>query len=201
MTFTFTGLPTGAYVYRAFHHDTANQHGPFDVLITDADRTASPQTGFQMTSSPTNPGPGNGPETLTSTINLVFRSNGSDPVTITYQVFEDFDDATQSFIAVNGFQLSESNDSDSDGLPDAFEHENFGSLAQSGTDDFDDDGSNNAAEFAKGTDAADNDTDDDGLLDGEETTALTDPFIADTDGDGASDGTEVKTFPDRSPHR
>jgi hypothetical protein len=44
-----------------------------------------------------------------------------------------------------------SSDSDGDGMPDAWEIANFGSLAQTGTGDLDGDGQSNAAEFAAGT--------------------------------------------------
>lgn len=86
-------------------------------------------------------------------------------------------------------------DSDGDGLPDAYE-EMFAFLnANDSTDaalDQDVDGLSNLEEFNARTKPDDDDTDDDGLTDGAEVnTHGTLPRIADTDGDGLSDGNEV----------
>ncbi|MBL9129232.1 MAG: hypothetical protein JNL97_16400, partial [Verrucomicrobiales bacterium] len=99
---------------------------------------------------------------------------------------------------LNGFtleRLSAVNDTDGDGIPDDQERKFFGDLSQSGTDDFDKDGLNNAAELAGGTSPADNDSDDDGLGDGAEiNTHKTDPKKADTDGDSLADGAELNVY-------
>lgn len=89
-------------------------------------------------------------------------------------------------------------DSDLDGLPDAWEITFFCDLTTSGnlsTDDFDNDGLSDGAEFAAGTNPTLADTDADGLTDSQELlTYNTDPFEQDTDGDGLSDGDEVNSF-------
>ncbi|MGH2689648.1 MAG: Calx-beta domain-containing protein, partial [Actinomycetota bacterium] len=80
-------------------------------------------------------------------------------------------------------------DSDGDGLPDSWEQQHFGNLAQTGNGDPDADALNNGQEFSRGTTPTDSDTDDDGLTDGHEVgVTSTDPLAADTDGDGMADG-------------
>lgn len=59
-------------------------------------------------------------------------------------------------------------DSDSDSLPDNWEFSSFGSLAQTGTGDFDNDGLSNQDEYSAGATPTDPDSDSDGVLDGEE---------------------------------
>jgi len=85
-------------------------------------------------------------------------------------------------------------DTDSDGLPDAWEMEMFGNLSQTGSGDADGDGLTNSEEFMAYTDPTKADADKDGLSDSEELkTYNTNPSSADTDGDGLNDGAEVKT--------
>ncbi len=108
-------------------------------------------------------------------------------------------------------------DTDGDGLPDSYEQaiidsdpsdsvtsfaDIMGTGAASAVTDFDNDGADDAEEFAEGTDPLDSDSDDDGLLDGVETntgtyvSALdtgTDPLVDDTDDDGLLDGVETGT--------
>ncbi len=90
-------------------------------------------------------------------------------------------------------KLANAADTDSDTLPDAWENEFFGNLAQNANGDTDSDGVTNADEFSGGTNPARADTDGDGLSDSEERTAGTGAVNADTDGDGLLDGAEVKT--------
>ena len=83
-------------------------------------------------------------------------------------------------------------DADHDGLPDAWEEDNFGNLDQGPDDDPDGDGLSNLDELNNGTDPNDPDTDDDGLSDSEEIgDHNTDPLNPDTDGDGLSDFDEA----------
>jgi hypothetical protein len=85
-------------------------------------------------------------------------------------------------------------DSDGDTLPDPWEIDAFGNLAQTAAGDPDLDGLPNSGEFASNTDPNDSDTDDDGLSDGAEVnTHHTDPLKADTDGDGLTDAAEINT--------
>lgn len=54
-----------------------------------------------------------------------------------------------------GWRVDPAADSDGDGLPDAWELQFFGGLAQSGTDEFDGDGFSNVSEYLAGTDPRD----------------------------------------------
>ena len=82
-------------------------------------------------------------------------------------------------------------DTDSDGLPDPWEYQFFGSLTQTAAADADADGRSNQAEYLQGTLPNDSDTDKDGLNDGAEFTAGTNPLLADSDRDGLGDLDEV----------
>lgn len=96
---------------------------------------------------------------------------------------------------IHGIQIVDTTlDSDSDGMPDAYEWEHgFKTLVADATLDADGDGLTNAAEQTSKTNPRVADTDGDGLNDGAETT--TNPLWADTDGDGLSDGEELNTVP------
>ena len=84
-------------------------------------------------------------------------------------------------------------DTDSDGLDDAWEMQYFGNLDQGPEDDPDEDGLTNAQEYAQGTNPILADTDGDGLQDGDEVTTYgTNPLMADSDEDGYYDGEEVR---------
>lgn len=112
-----------------------------------------------------------------------------------------------SFIHFDEFALSIADkDSDSDGLNDLFEDQQFGNndgnpepgelALQSGTSDADSDGLSNADELGRGTSPLDADSDDDLLTDGEEVSGSknafqpgtpTNPLKADSDGDKLTD--------------
>jgi hypothetical protein len=201
MTFTFAGLPAGTYRYRGYHHDVELQNGQFGLKVTDAGRSNADLGNFRITRSagatyslPENPE--GDPATLSSTIDLLVVSNGSDPVTITYTGRETANVFT-SFVVVNGFELVTDIDSDGDFVPDSAD---LHPGQDDGTLDDDGDGLSNLREYHLGTSPTLADTDDDGLSDAVETNAGTftsaadsgtSPFRADTDGDGANDGDEV----------
>ncbi|MEM7384985.1 MAG: hypothetical protein AAF514_08570, partial [Verrucomicrobiota bacterium] len=94
-------------------------------------------------------------------------------------------------------------DSDGDGLPDAWEEIFFpGDLTKLGAGDFDNDGSDDGNELLLASDPTKEDTDEDGLRDGVETKTGqfvsaedtgTDPNNADSDGDTLPDGFELTT--------
>lgn len=81
-------------------------------------------------------------------------------------------------------------DTDSDGLPDAWEQQFFGSLAPTAGGNSDNDGRTNAQEYLAGTLPDDPDSDNDGVTDGAESGLGTNPLVADTDGDDLPDGAE-----------
>jgi len=86
-------------------------------------------------------------------------------------------------------------DSDNDGLPDLWENEFFGSLAQADSGDFDNDGLTNLQEYNLGVDPTDRDSDDDGLEDGPEVNLYeTDPADSDSDDDSLNDGEEISLY-------
>ncbi len=105
-----------------------------------------------------------------------------------------FDGGLQPIFVDGGGLLVVGGDSDGDGLPDVWEEEMFGNLAESGDGDSDEDGLTNDREFLFGTLPQEADSDDDGLTDAEEIdTRDSDPTLADTDGDGLSDKVETNT--------
>ncbi|MEZ0389339.1 MAG: Ig-like domain-containing protein, partial [Verrucomicrobium sp.] len=87
-------------------------------------------------------------------------------------------------------------DSDLDGLGDEWETSHFGDLSQTATDDYDNDGALNLAEFQQGTNPTIDDTDADGMTDGQELAAglnpLVDDSLNDLDGDRYPNIFEVK---------
>jgi hypothetical protein len=100
-------------------------------------------------------------------------------------------------------------DSDGDGLPDPWELDNFGNLAQTTTGDSDSDGAINFQEMQRNANPGATDTDGDGYSDGTEVTTTfgsapypnppphsrhIDPSLADTDGEGLTDAQEIQLY-------
>ena len=92
-------------------------------------------------------------------------------------------------------------DSDFDGLPDFWETRFFGDLAQSSSDNNDNDGLTNLEELNAGSNPTLADSDADGLDDEVEISLAepTDVNNPDTDGDGLTDGEEVNGNPSSNP--
>jgi len=201
MTFTFQGLPAGTYRYRAYHHDVEFQAGRFGIKVTDSTRSAADLGFFRMSHTGMNTyhlseNPGGDPAELSSTIDLIFVSNGTDPVVLTYTGRETASVFT-SFVVVNGLEVVSDADSDGDFVPNSVD---LHPGTNDGTLDDDSDGLTNLREYHLGTNPTLADTDGDGLNDGIETDSGTvagsadsgtSPFRADTDGDGANDGAEI----------
>ncbi len=91
-------------------------------------------------------------------------------------------------------------DTDGDGLLDAWEMAEFGSLDQDPGDDGDGDGLSNKGEFEAGSSPTAADSDSDGLNDGDEVLVHgSNPVLSDTDGDGVTDGDEVNRMAGGAP--
>jgi len=87
---------------------------------------------------------------------------------------------TVSQVTTRDFYLTPSGpDTDSDGLPDDWEQQYFGNLAQSASGDPDNDGLTNLQEYAMDTEPDNDDTDGDGIIDGDDPN----PLVAEADTD------------------
>ncbi len=95
-----------------------------------------------------------------------------------------------SLLVVGALEMAHP-DRDRDGLPDDWERRHFENTQSTPVDDPDDDGCDNACEYAAGTDPQASDTDSDGVLDGDELGSGLNPLQPDSDSDGLSDGDEV----------
>ncbi len=116
------------------------------------------------------------------TLNLVLNGNGVTTLGIT--------DHNPILNAVTLEELMLP-DTDNDNLPDIWELQFFGNLAQGPNGNPDNDGVTNALELAAGTRPNAADTDQDGVDDGQESAAGTNPNAPDTDRDGLGDGQEI----------
>lgn len=195
MTFTLTGLPAGKYLYISHHHDLGAEQGDYTVSVTDANRTN--ETLFTKSGSSNNAitvTPGSSPSVLPSKSNFVIESSGpATPVIIRYSALE-VAEASEGFVAVNGLEITQTIDTDNDGIPDDVESASGVSnptVADSDLDP-DNDGLTSLEEYYVGTNISDDDTDFDGLKDGPEVNDHgTNPFSPDSDNDGLTDGQEI----------
>jgi hypothetical protein len=94
--------------------------------------------------------------------------------------------ATNSFGTTYGQDVTFTNDTDADLMPDDWEINNFGDLSRDGTQDFDGDLLDDLPEYQAGTDPTDTDTDNDDLPDGWEVTNGIDAL--DDSGDNGRNG-------------
>jgi hypothetical protein len=100
---------------------------------------------------------------------------------------------TQAQIKSLTHYVPDQSDTDGDGLPDPWEIEQFGNLAQTADGDPDGDGLDNLGELVAVTDPNKADTDGDGLNDAKEVAQETDPLKPDSDGDELKDNVETGT--------
>lgn len=172
------GVPAGTYRLRTYHHDVELQHGLFSMRVTDADsdgellsdRFHVTQSSGTVLNNQSDPGAGNGPELLRSTVEQVIHSNGSDPIILDVQAYEsDVSDDRVSMAALNGLELEIAADTDNDDVLDDIEIAIWGDLT---------------------TSSGSSDVDGDGLTDLEEILVGLDP-TGDTDGDGFADSLEL----------
>jgi len=208
-----SGLPDGTYLFRSYHHDLEAQQGRFQIEVTDATRIAENLGYFRLTHStdrpepsvsdhrPQNPGPGNPPSVLPSTIEFVFTVAGGKPMDVDFKIQQTAgnknDFIRYSFFVCNGIEISPTTDSDGDFVPDSAD---LHPGQDDATLDDDSDNLNNLREYNLGTDPTKADSDDDGWNDDVETDTDvfvdladtgTSPFVADWDADGLKDGLET----------
>ncbi|MGB6220205.1 hypothetical protein [Haloferula sp.] len=209
MAFTLSGLPAGIYQYRGYHHDIANVQAAFAISVNADGVTDVPIGAFRMTHSSdnglspaSNPGSGNQPSDLPSTIEFLFSANGTDDVVISYVVQEQASGVLNSLLGINGIEVTTAVDSDGDGIPDASDL-NPG-VSDTGLSS-DADSLTDLEEFHLGTLLNNPDSDNDGLNDDVETNTGafvspsdtgTSPWVADWDADGFDDGAEVNSGTD-----
>lgn len=126
MRLVLANVPDGTYLLRTYHHDVGNQHGRFAIVTTDANLTGELlYDAFRMTLSNgsvqndfADPGAGNGPENLRSTVEQVVVVSGGNPITVDFQMVHDSAD-DEAIFALNGLELFATTDTDGDYVPDA----------------------------------------------------------------------------------
>jgi hypothetical protein len=106
------------------------------------------------------------------TYTITASADGYNSKSYTDLMISDADLVTKDFALV---PLGNGGDSDGDGMPDWWELQYFGNLDRDGTEDWDDDGLIDLAEFEYSTDPKNPDSDGDGFTDGYEVGAGTDP--------------------------
>ncbi len=222
-----SGLPDGNYRWTSWHHDITDQTGNIDVAFKVGGVAINTQTAIDV-SQGNNVIPnvnaavyagthaGSAPNAATDTPVPYVQS-----FTVTGGAKVEFELSPQApantaalnptqFLAVNftvtnGFSIqslsADPEDTDADGMKDAWEMLHFQSLAAQPTEDTSDsDGVSNIAEFLRGSSPLMADTDMDGLNDAAEnntrvfqgpTSAGSNPTDTDTDDDGVLDSAEV----------
>jgi len=113
MLFRLNGLPAGRYRYRGYHHDTEYVNAPFQIAVLDAnglrDLGAYEMTGstsFASNPTPVNPGAGNPPSVLDSTVEFEFVSDGVGEIVVNYMGTEGAN-VHESIVGVNGIEIGE----------------------------------------------------------------------------------------------
>ena len=91
---TTTAVPNDTYEVYVFFQPVGGS-GPIRASLSNEPSQANG----------TNPGIGNPPSVLSSTLTIPFQSNGTDPVEFIYRVFETPGDENLSVVGVNGFEI------------------------------------------------------------------------------------------------
>ncbi len=110
---SFSGIPAGTYNLRSFHHDLRNSVVTLNTNIADASPTSRDLTEIKTTARENinngplgvNPRADQGLDTLASTINTTFTSNGTAPVVITYTA-DAGSGETSAFFNINGIEIT-----------------------------------------------------------------------------------------------
>jgi len=102
MTLTISGLPAGDYIWLSYHHDTEDQTGIFDVVVSDAlgERTF---TGIDISHGAKGAGIVNLADVTKFTTDLT--SDGSDIALVFSVVFGTEAPTAEKFFVMNGFEL------------------------------------------------------------------------------------------------
>ena len=99
---TISGLPAGTYSWLSYHHDVADQTGVCAVTVTDATGSVT-TTDIEMTDS-------EGTDLIVefdsiSTFATTIVSNGTDDVTLSFEVTSATDPVSTAFFLMNGFEM------------------------------------------------------------------------------------------------
>ncbi|MGE4286544.1 MAG: glycoside hydrolase family 98 domain-containing protein, partial [Phycisphaerae bacterium] len=100
LTLTISGLPAGTYYWTSWHHDTAAANmGAFDVAVNDAAGSMT-TSGIAVT--------GNAVTTIAgvSCFETTLQSNGTDDVTLTFDLHPYSYEFNQAWFVLNGFELA-----------------------------------------------------------------------------------------------
>ncbi len=114
MTLTLSGIPDGSYQWQSFHHDTELVNSTFWVDYSlDGGNTLTRVGTFEMTASTpgatndnlANPGAGNGPEVLSSTVNFDFDIAGGSDLMLQFTPLS-AENVHNRIWGMNGFELT-----------------------------------------------------------------------------------------------